>query len=482
LKALECSAKTDSTLYIGIIYELLIREYAVAEDMVHLDEYFGKLMSLPKSVLSNPFSTINLGVTMGVYCAAKNEFEKSNQYFNDEFARNEKYGPNPSMEERIRRLYAWALNRQGRAEEARSELDKAKALVENAQERFRHTNVQASLMTFTHPEVNQPFEVRIDLTNVSRSEGSIVKVENLLVPELKVIDVSPNCFVHDGQVELKDKTVRSFEVKTVKLTVKAEKPEEFHLKPSVTYVDDSGETKTSSTRLFTMTIQPVTPAYEVLPGRVTTSTAELDRILMGGIPEKYAIVLTASSSDERQQLIRRFLEDGANNHQTTVYLTCEVGTAEEFAKRYQTNFYVVVCNLQAELVLPNLPNIIRLKGTENLTEIDITIAKLLRTVNLAQDQPRRVCIDLLSDVLLQHHAVDTRRWLSGLIASLKSKGFTTLAVIDPSILPEEVSAVSSLFDGEIRLSEKETPSGKVRTLKIVKLQGHAYLKDEVALG
>jgi KaiC/GvpD/RAD55 family RecA-like ATPase len=447
-----------------------------------MDEYFVKLMSLPKSVLSSSFSQLNLALAMGVYCAAKNDFEKSNQYFNDEFAFNKKYGPNPAIEESIRRLYAWALNRQGRAEEARSELDKAKALVENAQERFRHTNVQASLMTFTHPEVNQPFEVRFDLTNVSRSEGSIVKVENLLVPELKVINVSPNCFVHDGQVELKDKTISAFEVKTVKLTVKAAKPEEFHLKPSVVYVDDLGESKTSSTRPFTITVQPVKPTYEALQGRVTTGVEELDALLFGGIPEHYAVVLTSHSTDEKTLLLSRFLEAGASNGEIVFYVTSEVGNAKTLAAKYPSNTCLFVCNPQTDTIIQNQPNVYKLKGVENLTDIDIALNKVFRSLKPSATSARRICIEILSDVLLQHHAVNTRRWLSALLPTLKSRGFTILAVADPSMHPsEELQAVLGLFDGEIRVAEKETPEGTKQVMKVRKLVNQKYSDKEVIL-
>jgi hypothetical protein len=50
------------------------------------------------------------------------------------------------------------------------------------------------------------------------------------------------------------------------------------------------------------------------------------------------------------------------------------------------------------------------------------------------------------DFLLQHRAVITRKWLSGLLADLKSKGFTTIAVINQEMHPaEEVQAITGLF-------------------------------------
>jgi hypothetical protein len=83
---------------------------------------------------------------------------------------------------------------------------------------------------------------------------------------------------------------------------------------------------------------------------------------------------------------------------------------------------------------------------------------------------------------LQHHAVTTRKWLSALLPSLKSKGFTMLAVIDQNMHPqEEVQAITGLFDGEIRITEKETAQGVVKSLRIRKLTNQRYSENELIL-
>src|SRR5208337_759837 len=96
--------------------------------------------------------------------------------------------------------------------------------------------------------------------------------------------------------------------------------------------------------------------------------------------------------------------------------------------------------------------------------------------------PRRICIGLVSDILLQHHAVQTRRWLTALMTEFKSAGFTTLAVIDPRMHPsEELYAILGLFEGEISIYEKETEKGPRKYLKINKMSNHKYLENELLL-
>lgn len=138
--------------------------------------------------------------------------------------------------------------------------------------------------------------------------------------------------------------------------------------------------------------------------------------------------------------------------------------------------------LLLKLMLALFPNIYKLKGVESLTDIDIALTKYFRALDPAKPGPKRACVEIVSDVLLQHHAIATRKWLSGLLPNLKSKGFTTLAIVDPSMHPpEETQAVIGLFDGEIRIYEKETAKGSRKILRIRKLYNQKYLENELTL-
>jgi tetratricopeptide (TPR) repeat protein/KaiC/GvpD/RAD55 family RecA-like ATPase len=215
---------------------------------------------------------------------------------------------------------------------------------------------------------------------------------------------------------------------------------------------------------------------------VSTGYADLDKLLSGGIPPNYAIVLASPSCDERDMLIKSFLEAGAKNGEVTFYVTMNPGTAKALAEEFQSNFHLFICNPQADTIVKSAPNVVKLKGVENLTEISIALTSAIHKLDPSLKGPRRICIGLVSDVLLQHHTVQTRRWLTGLIPELQSEGFTTLAVMDPEIHPpEEVRAISGLFEGEVSLYEKETEKGLEKFLKIKKMSNHKYLENELPL-
>jgi KaiC/GvpD/RAD55 family RecA-like ATPase len=91
-------------------------------------------------------------------------------------------------------------------------------------------------------------------------------------------------------------------------------------------------------------------------------------------------------------------------------------------------------------------------------------------------------VEILSDVLLQHHAVQTRRWLSGLISGFRSRDFTTLAVLNPHMhAPEETHAVVDMFEGEISIYEKEKQADMIKYLRIKKMYNQRYLESELPL-
>jgi predicted ATPase/KaiC/GvpD/RAD55 family RecA-like ATPase len=215
---------------------------------------------------------------------------------------------------------------------------------------------------------------------------------------------------------------------------------------------------------------------------ISTGYAELDNLLRGGIPSNYVVALTSPSCDERDLLVKSFVEAGANKGEITFDLTVDPSVTKPLAKEFTPNLYLFICNPQADAIIEDLPNVFKLKGVENLTEIGIALTSTIRKLDPSLKGPRRICIGLVSDVLLQHHVVQTRRWLTALMTELKSARFTTLALFYPEMhSSQDARAILDLFDGEINIREKETEKGVERYLRIRKMSNHRYLEDELPL-
>jgi adenylate cyclase len=215
---------------------------------------------------------------------------------------------------------------------------------------------------------------------------------------------------------------------------------------------------------------------------VSTGHADLDKLLYGGIPSNYAVVLTSPSCNERDSFIKSFLETGAKKGEVIFYVTIDPAIAKLIAEEFPSTFYLFICNPQADAIVRDAPNVVKLKGVENLTDFSIALTSAIRKLNPLQMAPRKICISLVSDVLLQHHAVQARRWLTALITELKSAGFTALAVFDPEMhSSQDARAIIDLFDGEINIHEKDTEKGPRKYLRIKKMSNYKYLEDEMSL-
>jgi len=230
------------------------------------------------------------------------------------------------------------------------------------------------------------------------------------------------------------------------------------------------------------TFEPEPVAEIIVPEFITTGYKDLDDLLFGGIPRNYAVILKSPSCDERDLLIKRFLETGVKEEQVIFHVVAKASGVKNLAEEFQSNFYLFICNPEADAIIKSMPNVFKLKGVENLNDINIALASAFRKIEKAPTRTRRICIEIVSDILLHHHTVQTRRWLNALIPKLKSEGFTTLAVMDPGMhSPQEVRAVLDLFEGEMDIYEKETEKGLEKFLKIKKMTDQKYTKTELHL-
>jgi tetratricopeptide (TPR) repeat protein/KaiC/GvpD/RAD55 family RecA-like ATPase len=479
LKALEYCRKTDAVALVPS-YATLARLYSKLGDLQRAEECFETIAKQPPEVVLQGQEFITR--SKAVFLAAQGLGDEANQIFENFIELLRSMGFTAAMAIEIYENYAWALEKQGRLEKAKVQQEKAQKMLKQVDEMFERAEVQLSVMLPRKVQVGEEFEMRLDLVNVARTAAALTKIDGVFLPEFNVATLPSYCSLQNGSIEIKEKTVAPFQVETIKLKLKVEKTGSYGLNPEVNFLDNDGKTKTSRTSPITVTAQPVKPAYETLPGRITTGTVELDRLLLGGIPEKYAVALAAPSCNERETLINRFLKAGVEADETTFYVTVELGNAKALAETHQSNFYVFLCNPRADAMIESLPNVVKLKGVENLTEIDIALTKAFRTLNPSAAMPRRICLEIVSDALLQHHAVITRKWLSALLPDLKSKGFITLALMDPRMHPdEEAQAILGLFDGEIRIAERESAKGTEKVLKILKLYNQQYSENELVL-
>ncbi len=346
-------------------------------------------------------------------------------------------------------------------------------------ERFEHADVQAKLIPHEKEiRVGEELNLEMQIVNVGKEAVLLDKVEEILPAGFQLVAKPDFCHVEDAYLDMKGKRLDPLKTEEIKLVLRTFDKGIFEITPRIVCVDENGHQIFRGPEPATINVSEVV----LLPGRITTGHEDLDNLLLGGIPENYAVILTSPSCDESDLLIKKFLEAGVKKGQTTFYITIEVSGVRTLAEEFQSNLHLFVCNPRADLMIKSLPNVFKLKGVENLTDIGIALTSAFRKLDPSVSGPRRACIEILSDVLLQHGPVVTRRWLTGLIPDLRSRGFTTLAVMNPQMHPpQDVHAILGLFEGEINIYEKETPKGLEKFLKIKKMYNQKYLDSELSL-
>ena len=205
--------------------------------------------------------------------------------------------------------------------------------------------------------------------------------------------------------------------------------------------------------------------------KISSGYGRLDEALKGGFLAGTAIVLSAPASDEVPLLVGSFLK--ASKEQSL--LICRtVSSAETITQNMGENVRVLVCS---DRPVSPARNIIPGKGIENLTDVNLQVGEVI-----ASAQPKRLVIDILSDILLRHKALQTRKWLTELLERLRSKGITTLAVLNPYMhSSEDVQAVVDLFDGNVEIFEKESEGGTRKHLRIKWMHGIEIAEKEFPL-
>jgi predicted ATPase len=260
LKALEYSRKTDAEMLQPRIYAILTRQYARIGDLKKASHYFDILMKIPSKILSHPYVAPWVALAGAVLFAAKSRWKEVNQRFQKAFEISKKgiwQHTNLESSPIFRKNYIWALELQGRTEEAEFQRKRLQERTAKTARKFAHADLQADLILKKRIMVDEENELRLDLVNIGRKSGSIIKIKGLIPSnEFKVIPFPSYRCLKNGDLEMEEREIGAFQVETIKLTVKALKAGVYSLNPTVVHVDDLGETKTCKPKPIHIIVNP----------------------------------------------------------------------------------------------------------------------------------------------------------------------------------------------------------------------------------
>jgi hypothetical protein len=340
-------------------------------------------------------------------------------------------------------------------------------------ERFEHADVQANLIASVKDvKVGESFCLSVEFVNAGKEPALLTRVEDF-VPQDFVVVKKPEIYrIDDTTLNMKGKQLAPLKLVEVKLTLQPSKKGQYQLNPIVHYLDELGHNKSLQLKTLEIKVEEV-----ILEDRISTGTQELDSLLLGGIPKEYAVVLAGPPCDERELLIKNFLKSGTKEGITFSVTTEATGLEGLLDSPY---FFLFLCNPKPKTPVPDLPNVYKLHGKTDLTNLSIALLRAYR--NVEHSSNKRVCINIVSDVLVVYGVKTTREWIAELTTDLISKDFTVLAVINPLMhTSEELNSILDLFDGEISLYETKDPMECKKSLRVKKLRNQDYIKNPICL-
>jgi len=195
----------------------------------------------------------------------------------------------------------------------------------------------------------------------------------------------------------------------------------------------------------------------------------------------YAVVLTSPSCDEADLLVHRFLEAALEADDSVLYMTTNLGGELELARKYPSSFHCLICNPHIGPRDPEIPNIYGVKSLDNLTEINLTVAKILEEMEKTGEQ-NEACVDFISDVLLQHGSAATAQWLLDFISRMKSRSVTMLATLNSQMHSrEDLESLLGLFDGQLDLWEEKTEGRAQKFIRIKRMYREQYIDEPLPI-
>ena len=120
---------------------------------------------------------------------------------------------------------------------------------------FEVVNIRASVSVPKEFVPSEEFEVKLDLANVGKGSGSLVRIEGLVPPRCRVLRVPSYCALEGASLNMRGKRLDPLSVESVSVWVQIPDVVGVSLSPNVVYVDELGNFKTA--RVEEVKILPV---------------------------------------------------------------------------------------------------------------------------------------------------------------------------------------------------------------------------------
>jgi hypothetical protein len=125
-------------------------------------------------------------------------------------------------------------------------------------ERFEHAEFEANLTISKEATAGEQVEAKLDIVNVGKGPGLLVRIESLVPAESKIGSSSSQLMAEDNLIDMKGKRILPLKVESITFWMQSKETGSFTLKPQIVYVDEIGNFKQCFPKPATITVHPKT--------------------------------------------------------------------------------------------------------------------------------------------------------------------------------------------------------------------------------
>ena len=123
-------------------------------------------------------------------------------------------------------------------------------------ERFEHAELEGNLSISEEATVEEQIEAKLDIINIGRETGLLLRIKGLLPASFEIVSSSPHLGIEDNLIDIKGKSVVPLKVESIKLSIQTKEAGNFELKPQIEYIDEVGNFKKCFPKPRTITVYP----------------------------------------------------------------------------------------------------------------------------------------------------------------------------------------------------------------------------------
>ena len=124
-------------------------------------------------------------------------------------------------------------------------------------ERFEYADVQANLILGKRDaKAGEDLDLEIELVNAGKAPAQLIKINEIIPTGFEVVRAPEICSIEDSHLDMRGRTLPPLKTANLKLIVRPQGRGDFHIKPRVLYLDESGRYKHHEPQPVTLIVRP----------------------------------------------------------------------------------------------------------------------------------------------------------------------------------------------------------------------------------